>query len=546
MKRIFLFALFCFTSQINAADLAIGNVRGYTMDSDGKLLKFNSLLVDNGKVTALNPDDDAIKRANLRIDGKNQVMLPGLIDAHGHLLGLGDELRLVNLRGTVSEADAVARVNSRLDESLGANWLLGRGWNQELWSSREFPTKRSLDDLGGSLPIWLLRIDNHAGWANSKALELAGITRDTPDPAGGKIIKDENGEPTGVLIDKAMGLINQVLPNVGLETMEQQLHLAAEHLLALGITSMHDAGINRATYDFYLKKAVNNTLPLRIYAMLAVTDPQIDAMLGNGHVYDAEDMLHIRSVKVYGDGALGSRGAAMLNPYTDRKGETGLLLTAEEKMIPMFTKLISMGYQINYHAIGDKANRLALDTFETVFREHGGARLRNRVEHAQVIDVNDLARFPALGVLPSMQPTHATSDMNMAEDRVGEDRIKGAYAWQTLLNLGARIPLGSDFPVELANPFFGIHAAVTRKDRNNQPQMGWYPEQALTIEQAFDGFTRTAAYSAHMEDKVGQLQPGFWADFILVDKDPFAVSPEDLWKINVNSTWIAGELRYTK
>ncbi len=527
-----------------AFDLVVTNVTGYTLDENGKTVGFQSLLVDNGKVVSLNPSQSNIAQAEKKIDGKGKVMLPGLIDAHGHLLGLGDELRQVNLRGTTSEADSVSRVKQAAKNSLGASWLLGRGWNQELWSSKSFPTRHSLDDVNSTLPMMLMRVDGHAMWVNSKALAVAQITKDTPNPEGGIIVKDENGEPTGVLIDKAMNLIRAVLPEVDFSTMHQQLTLASEHLLSQGITGMHDAGITRDQYEFYIIKAAQDQLPIRIYAMVAATDPDIEKMLSNGYIQDPEDMLSIRSVKVYGDGALGSRGAALLAPYSDKPSEQGLLLTPEDKMFDLFSHVIANKFQINYHAIGDRANRLALDTFEAVFKGQGGKDYRHRVEHAQVINVDDLARFPSLGVLPSMQPTHATSDMNMAESRVGHERIKGAYAWQTLIKLGSRLPLGSDFPVELANPFYGIHAAVTRQSRENQPVEGWYANEALTLEQALDGFTRTAAYASHMEDKVGRLAPGFWADFILVDQDPFKISEQDLWKLEVQSTWIAGEEKY--
>ncbi|MBO1254527.1 amidohydrolase [Alteromonas sp. 5E99-2] len=527
-----------------AFDLVVTNVTGYTLDENGKTVGFQSLLVDNGKVVSLNPSPSDIAQAEKKIDGKGKVMLPGLIDAHGHLLGLGDQLRQVNLRGTTSEADSVSRVKQVAKNSLGASWLLGRGWNQELWSSKSFPTRHSLDDVDSPLPMMLMRVDGHAMWVNSKALAVAQITKDTPNPEGGIIVKDENGEPTGVLIDKAMNLIRAVLPEVDFSTMHQQLTLASEHLLSQGVTGMHDAGITRDQYEFYIIKAAQNQLPIRIYAMVAATDPDIEKMLSNGYIQDAEDMLSIRSVKVYGDGALGSRGAALLTPYSDKPSEQGLLLTPEDKMFDLFSHIAANKFQINYHAIGDRANRLALDTFEAVFKKQGGKEYRHRVEHAQVINVDDLARFPSLGVLPSMQPTHATSDMNMAESRVGHERIKGAYAWQTLIKLGSRLPLGSDFPVELANPFYGIHAAVTRQSRENQPVEGWYANEALTLEQALDGFTRTAAYASHMEDKVGRLAPGFWADFILVDQDPFKISKQDLWKLEVQSTWIAGEEKY--
>ncbi|WP_334016073.1 amidohydrolase [Alteromonas sp. S167] len=524
---------------VNAATL-VNNVKGYTLNDSGKLTTFNNLVIDHGKVVAANVDvnDYSIDKT---IDGEGKVMLPGLIDAHGHLLGLGANLLEVDLRESTSAQNAAKMVADYAFAKPAQAWITGRGWNQELWSDRAFPTAQDLDKVVADRPVALARVDSHATWVNSKAMELAGITKDTKSPAGGEIIKDANGNPTGVFIDNASLLIEAHLPKASNAVYEQQLQAAGEHLLSNGITSMHDAGIGRDVYDFYLKEAVEGDLPVRVYAMVSATDPELSTMLGNGNIRDANDFLYIRSVKAYGDGALGSRGAALLEPYSDAPHQHGLLLTQPEDMTQLFTTVLGAGFQLNYHAIGDKANHVALNEFETTFETLGGAELRNRIEHAQVIAPDDLARFAELKVLPSMQPTHATSDKNMAEDRIGKDRMKGAYAWKTLLDSGIALPLGSDFPVELANPFYGLHAAVTRQDRNNQPVKGWYAHEALTIEQAFRGFTLDAAYAGHMEDTLGSLTKGKWADFILVDQDIFTIKPEDIWKTKVHATYVAGE-----
>lgn len=524
---------------VNAATL-VNNVKGYTLDNSGKLTTFNNLVIDHGKVVAANVDvnDYSIDKT---IDGEGKVMLPGLIDAHGHLLGLGANLLEVDLRESTSAQNAAKMVADYAFAKPAQAWITGRGWNQELWSDRAFPTAQDLDKVVADRPVALARVDSHATWVNSKAMELAGITKDTKSPAGGEIIKDADGNPTGVFIDNASLLIEAHLPKASNAVYEQQLQAAGEHLLSNGITSMHDAGIARDVYDFYLKEAVEGDLPVRVYAMVSATDPELSTMLGNGNIRDANDFLYIRSVKAYGDGALGSRGAALLEPYSDAPHQHGLLLTQPEDMTQLFTTVIGAGFQLNYHAIGDKANHVALNEFETTFKTLGGAELRNRIEHAQVIAPDDLARFAELKVLPSMQPTHATSDKNMAEDRIGKDRMKGAYAWKTLLDSGIALPLGSDFPVELANPFYGLHAAVTRQDRNNQPVKGWYSHEALSIEQAFKGFTLDAAYAGHMEDTLGSLTKGKWADFILVDQDIFTIKPEDIWKTKVHATYVAGE-----
>lgn len=519
----------------------VKNVNGYTLNESGSLVHFNAVLIENGKVKQLDPTTTT---ADEVINGHGKVMLPGLIDAHGHLLGLGASLLEVDVRESQSAKDAARLTAEYAFANPNQAWIIGGGWNQEFWPDRAFPSAATLDEKIADKPVLLYRVDGHAGWANSKALALANITADTPDPVGGVIVKDAEGIPTGVLIDNAMGLIESVMPSQSAALYNAQLDAAGQHLLAQGITAMHDAGVPHSVYDFYLAKATQQDLPVRIYAMISATDPTLGQMLDIGPVRSPDDFLYIRSVKAYGDGALGSRGAALLQPYSDDPHQSGLLLTQPEDMEALFTKVIGSGFQLNFHAIGDKANHMALNQFEKTYKTEGGKALRNRIEHAQIIDVNDLQRFAQLNVLPSMQPTHATSDKNMAEDRLGKERMKGAYAWQTLLKSGIALPLGSDFPVELANPFFGIHAAVTRQDRNNQPVQGWYAHEAMTIEQAFRGFTLDAAYAAHMEDTLGTLTPGKWADFILVDQDIFTVPASALWKTTVLQTWLAGEKVY--
>ena len=536
-------SLFCLADG-HAATL-VNNVKGYTLDEAGKRISFTNMVIEEGKVLALDvqPDNHHIDEV---IDGEGKVMLPGLIDAHGHLLGLGANLLEVNLRDSKSAKHAASMVADYAFANTTQDWITGRGWNQELWSDRAFPRAQDLDNVVSDRPVFLTRVDGHAAWVNSKAMALAGITKDTPSPVGGEILKDSDGNPTGVFIDNAAALIEAYLPSASSEIYEQQLHAAGEHLLANGVTAMHDAGVNREVYDFYLKEAVEGDLPVRIYAMISATDPDLKTLLANGPIRDKDDFLSIRSVKAYGDGALGSRGAALLSPYSDAPHQHGLLLTQPQDMTPLFTTVIGAGFQLNYHAIGDKANHVALNEYEATFEKIGGSELRNRIEHAQVIAPEDLARFAELDVLPSMQPTHATSDKNMAEDRIGKDRMKGAYAWQTLLESGIPLPLGSDFPVELANPFYGLHAAVTRQDRNNQPVKGWYAHEALTLDQAFRGFTLDAAYAGHMEDTLGTLTPGKWADFILVDQDIFNIDEKDIWKTQVQATYIAGKNVYSK
>jgi predicted amidohydrolase YtcJ len=547
VKIVSFLCLFFVSGSMLAASSHIGNVKGYTLNNAGELIHFSNMVFDAGKVVAIGAEELRQKYPNATfIDGENKVLLPGLIDAHGHVMGLGETLLQVDLRESKSALDAAKMVQAYAKTQQDLPWVTGRGWNQVLWPGKAYPTASLLDEYVNNKPVMLSRVDGHASWVNTKALEIAGITKDTLDPPGGKIVRDEQGNPTGVLIDNAESLMLKHLPKISEATLTAQLNAAGEHLLSEGITSVHDAGIGKVVYNYYKKRVAEDSLPVRIYPMIAATSADLRQLLETGHVQDQYDWLSIRSVKAYGDGALGSRGAALLQPYSDAQDNTGLLVTREQDLKPLFDLVLGKGFQLNFHAIGDRANRLALDQFADSFERMGGKSLRNRVEHAQVVNVDDIPRFKALNSIPAMQPTHATSDMNMAKDRVGTARLKGAYAWQTFLEQGSPVAFGSDFPVELSNPFFGLHAAVTRQDRNNSPDSGWIPSEAVTLKQAFRGFTLDAAYAAHQEKILGGLTQGKWADFILIDQDIFTTSPQNIWKTQVLETWIAGEKRYTK
>jgi predicted amidohydrolase YtcJ len=545
VKIFFITCLLFISTFVLSAPSHIGNVKGYTLNNNGELIRFSNMVFDGGKVVAIGGKELSQKFANATfIDGQNKVLLPGLIDAHGHVMGLGETLLQVDLRESKSALDAAKMVQAYAKTQQNLAWVTGRGWNQELWPGRAYPAANLLDEYINDRPVMLSRVDGHASWVNSKALEIAGITKDTLDPPGGKIIRDKQGNPTGILIDNAESLLLKHLPKTSEAMLTAQLNAAGKHLLSEGITSVHDAGIDVAVYEYYQKRVAENSLPVRIYPMIAATSARLNQLLEKGHVQDQYDWLSVRSVKVYGDGALGSRGAALLKPYSDAPDNSGLLVTREQDLKPLFDLVLSNGFQLNFHAIGDKANRLALDQFADTFKRIGGKSLRNRVEHAQVINVDDIPRFKTLNIIPAMQPTHATSDMNMAKDRVGADRLKGAYAWQTFLKQGSPVAFGSDFPVELSNPFFGLHAAVTRQNRNNAPNKGWIPSEAVTVKQAFRGFTLDAAFAAHQDHVIGGLTQGKWADFILLEQDIFSIPPEDIWKTQVLETWIAGEKRF--
>ncbi|WP_064574062.1 amidohydrolase [Cupriavidus gilardii] len=532
----------------HAAPTLVESVQGYTLQND-KIAGFSGLVFDQGKV--LETGDAAALRAKYpdakRIDGQGKTLLPGLIDAHGHVFRLGFKTTEISLSGTKSLQEAQGQIRDYAQKNPQRQWLLGYGWNQVNWKLGRFPTAAELDAAVSDRPVRLVRVDGHAAWLNTKALQAAGITRETKDPAGGRIERDANGNPTGVLIDKAMALVNNVIPPYSDDDRRAALAAAVAHLNALGLTSVGDAGVTVADDRIYREFADQGKLTTRIYGMIRDTGDEFKTLSAKGPLIGyGNDRYDLRAVKLYGDGALGSRGAALMEPYTDDHAHSGLLFMSDPVMQANVKAALKAGYQVNVHAIGDKTNHQVLDAMEVAYKDVGGRDLRNRIEHAQVVSLPDIPRFKKLNLIASMQPTHATSDMNMAEDRIGKERIKGAYAWQTFLKQGTVIAGGSDFPVESANPFYGLHAAVTRTDHEGRPINGWHPEEAMTLPQAFRAFTLDAAYAQHQEKTLGSLEKGKWADFILVDRDLFKVAPADIWKIQVLETWVAGERVYAK
>lgn len=544
MRRALVLALCLLAAPADAAKTLIVNANGYTIEQSGAVRRFAGLLVgDDGKVLATMPrgaSEPRLEAGDYKLDARGRTLIPGLIDAHGHVMGLGLGLRALDLAGTATLAEAQAKIGAYAEANGARDWVIGRGWNQVVWGLGRFPTAAELDAAHATRPVWLVRVDGHAGWANSAAMKAAGITRLTKDPAGGRIVRDAAGNPTGVFIDAAMQLVAKAVPAPSAGEKEKALEAALAHLSALGLTGVHDMGVTPDAWALYRSFGDEGRLTIRItgYAAAMEAMEAISPLRPTPWLY--QDRLRLQGIKLYADGALGSRGAWLLKPYSDEQGSRGLQFLDDTREKNLFSRANFLGYQVAVHAIGDAANRQALDSFAEIAPTYG-EKFRNRIEHAQVIDLADIPRFAELHVIASVQPTHATSDKAMAEGRLGAERLQGAYAWKALRQAGVRLALGSDFPVEPANPFLGIHAAVTRQDVQGQPEGGWRAEQAMTLPQALAGFTRDAAYAGGVETRIGALEPGYWADFLLLDRDPFTIAPAELFEIKVDETWLAGK-----
>lgn len=549
LRLLTLAALLAIAPLGRAADLLITHVNGYTLDTHGKLQQFQALLIDQGKVVATGSEAELAKRAGNAtvVDDHGRTLLPGLIDAHGHVLDLGYARNSVDLTGTKSLNEALAKVKAYAAAHPESRWIRGGGWNQEIWKLGRFPTAKELDAVVSDRPVWLSRIDGHAAWANSAAIKLAGVTKATKDPSGGRIERDDRGNPAGVFVDGASALIDARVPAITAQERAAALDTALAEMARVGLTGVGDAGIDLENYRLYRQYAERHKLTTRIYAMIRDTGDAFDVISRDGPLIGyGNDFLTVRAVKLFADGALGSRGAAMLAPYSDAPDNRGLLFMTPAVMTAKIDKAFGKGYQVAIHAIGDGANREVLDSYAAAYETRPDAiALRNRVEHAQIVSLKDIPRFKTLQLIASMQPTHATSDMNMAENRVGHERMKGAYAWRRFLDQGTVIAAGSDFPVESPNPFYGLYSAVTRQDHQGQPPGGWYADQALSLTEALRAFTLDAAYAEHAEKTLGTLEPGKWADFIVVDHDIFKDPPSQLWSTRVLQTWVGGTRVYS-
>lgn len=541
MRRTLFAALALALSCTGHAATLFHNGRIRTLDEAQPLVE--AMLVDDGgRVIALGDSSDLLERYAdaARHDLAGAHVLPGLIDAHGHVAGLGSALLSADLVGATSKADIVRRLREFEANLPDGAWLTGRGWDQNRWENTDFPTAADLDEAFPGRPVWLRRVDGHAGWANSAA--LATVKRPLEgdwQPEGGRILRGGDGRATGVFIDTAMNLVDEAMPPPDRALRQRALDMAVAEAARLGLTGVHDAGVDLDTLALMRERADAGRLPIRIYAMADGDGATLDWLCENGAYAHPGGRLQMRAVKLYMDGALGSRGAALLRDYADDPGNRGLLVTAADRLAAAVTRADRCGIQVATHAIGDRGNRLVLDVYAALDAEGRDAR-RARIEHAQIVHPDDIARFAAEKVIASMQPVHATSDMPWAAARVGLQRLRGAYAWQRFGSHGTRMAFGSDFPVEAVNPFHGLYAAITRQDAEGQPEGGWLPDQRLDLLAALQGFTSGAAYAGFAEDDLGSLAVGKRADFIIVDRDVFSVPPAQVRATVVHSTWLDG------
>jgi predicted amidohydrolase YtcJ len=520
------------------ADTLIYNVNGIQVGADGKLQHFTGLVVgDDGKVEQVVRRDTDLKRPiEHEIDGGGRTMLPGLIDAHGHVLDLGMTQMTVQLVGTSSIADLQKRLRDYAATHPRDAWIIGFGWNQELWPDKRFPTAADLDSVVPDRPVVLERVDGHAVVANSAAMKAAGITAQTSAPAGGRI---ENG----LFVDAARGLIDKAIPARTLEQSSEALAKAQEQLLSVGVTGAGSMSTSIADWETMRRAGTAGTLKVRLMVYLSGTESLAAVPSPTPWLYG--DRLRAVGIKLFADGALGSRGAWLKRPYADKPDTRGLQFRSDAEMLSLADAAASRGFQVATHAIGDAANAQIISAYEQLAKKYPGDR-RWRIEHFQIADPADIPRLAPAGIIASMQPTHQTSDRLMAEKRLGPNRLAGAYAWQSVLKNGGRLAFGSDFPVESPNPFPGLSAAISRQDVNGQPPGGWIPSERLTFAQALEAFTRGAAYAGFAEDKIGALEPGKWADFILVDRDPTKVDAQQLARTEVLETWVAGKKVWTR
>jgi predicted amidohydrolase YtcJ len=558
-----LFTVLFFSMLDQSVDALYLNGNVYTVDA--KNSRVEAFAIKEGKIVATGSTTAMRGRftAGNIVDLEGKTVVPGFIDSHAHFLSLGFARLTLDLSGVASTAEIAERVRRQALRSQPGQWIRGRGWDQNLWPTKSFPTHRILDGVAPEHPVYLERVDGHAIWVNARAMEIAGVTRETKDPEGGRIVRDERGHPTGIFIDEAIQFVARHLPPPTESEVDEALRIASQECLSYGITTVHDMGVGLSELSHYIRAIDAGRFPLRVYAAIDGPGETWEHYLQRGPLIQYGDRLTVRAIKVYLDGALGSRGAALIEPYSDDPTNRGLTLISEEELQRIVEQALDHKFQVCTHAIGDRANNIVLNVYERATRKKNVRDHRLRVEHAQVLFPGDIPRFRQIGVLPSMQPTHCTSDMYWAEARLGPTRVRGAYAWASLLFTGTIIPSGSDFPVENPNPLWGIYAAITRQDHRGLPRTaedvrkyfqvskegivdptafegGWYVGERMTREQALRSFTIWGAYAAFQEHLVGSLEAGKWADFVILSHDIMNVAPPELLTTRVERTYIAG------
>jgi len=524
------------------ADLIVTNARVYTADDARPLVE--AFAVRDGRIAFVGSQREAavLRGPNTRVvDAGGRTVIPGMVDAHAHFSGLAQTLRSVDLTGTNSLAEVIARVVAKSTSVPKGTWITGRGWDQNDWGVTDFPTHEALTAALPDHPVLLERVDGHAMYANMAAMKVAGVTAASKAPVGGQIIKDAKGNPTGVFVDNASNVLEEKVPAPTAAEYKSALKEAIALMHRWGLTGMHDAGASRTAIDTYEELAKAKELNLRLYVMISDDKTALDHYFAKGPqsaLYDGQ--LWVRAVKLYADGAMGSRGAALLEPYSDDPNNSGLLKSTQEHIRDVAERGLKAGFQINSHAIGDRGNRVVLDAYEQALKTVPSVDHRFRVEHAQILHYDDIPRFAQLGVIPSMQASHQTSDMYWIGKRLGPTRLYGAYAWQSLLQTGVVIPNGSDFPVEQVNPLISFHAAIARQDARDWPAGGWFPEQKMSREEALRSMTIWPAYAGFQETSMGSITAGKFADFVILDTDIMRVPSEMVMKAKVVSTWVGG------
>jgi predicted amidohydrolase YtcJ len=552
-RSILAAALLAFATPLAAqrpapADLIVTNARVYSVDDAHPLA--TAFSVRDGRIQFVGSEREAMvhRGANTRIvDAGGQTVVPGIVDAHAHLLGLGFSLANIQLADTRSYEQVIQRVIERLNGAPAGRWIQGRGWDQNKWGDTRFPTHEALTRISPANPVVLERIDGHAILANAAAMKAAGITAATKDPSGGRIERDARGEPTGVFVDNATSLVERVIPPPTKDDIREATLAAIKEAQRYGLVGIHDAGEPRAVIDIFEEMARAGEFGLRGYIMVGDDSAAISHYFARGPqsaLYDGH--LWIRAIKLYSDGALGSRGAALLDPYADDPRNSGLLVSAPQHIRDVAIRGLRAGFQVNTHAIGDRGNRVVLDAYEAALDTVPTADHRFRIEHAQVLNFADIPRFAKLGVIPSMQAVHQASDMTWAPTRLGYARSLGAYAWRALLNTGVIIPNGSDMPVERVNPLYSFHAAISRTDDNGWPPGGWLPAEKMTREEALKSITIWPAVAAFQEEVMGSITPGKYADFVILDHDIMRVPEDEILKTGVIATYIGGKVVYQR